>query len=198
MGLRVVCRPRCDGLLRHDRDSASLTVVLCPLSRTPVDHPPIGLQDSEPFLTHDRMTTQRDRSRLRQMKPPTIQCVKDLPSKHNRKNQKAQGNEEQGHVDKDERQPRESDVGQESNAVHRADSGTNDHPEHLRDHKHRETADLQHAMPSSGQPLGEGRPYTTPMRRPSRCDIGNDILWLNDVNGKWVRWSLYFLQKHVG
>ena len=94
------------------------------------------------------------------MKPATIQCIKDLPAERDRKHQKAQGNEEQRYLDKHEQQPGERDVLEESNALHRADSGPNDHPEKLRDHEHRETAGLHRTMPRSGQRIGHVRPYT--------------------------------------
>lgn len=57
--LRLVCGPRGDGLWRHDQHSTRLTVVLSLLPCTPVDHPPVGLQDSEPVMTQNRMNTQR-------------------------------------------------------------------------------------------------------------------------------------------
>ena len=52
-------------------------------------------------------------------------------------------------------------------------------------------------MPGSGQRLGQVRPYTIHTRGPSRCDIGNHILWLNDVNGKWVRWCLHTTSENM-
>ena len=127
-----------------------------------------------------------------------VQAREDVPTKRDRKRQKEQADEKEWKLDQHEQHRSESEMVQESNAVHHIDSRTNDHPAQLRDHEHHHITGLHQATPGFGQRLGEIRPYTIHARGPSRCDIGNNVLWLNDMNGKWVGWCLHLSSNSMG